>query len=45
MLNCFGDLIRETVEAYMDDIIVMSKKVDQLVVDLKKSLRSFEITA
>jgi hypothetical protein len=37
MLKCFGDLIRETVEAYMDDIIVKSKKADQLVVDLEKT--------
>jgi hypothetical protein len=36
MLKCFGDLIRETVEAYVDDIVVKSKKADQLVVDLKK---------
>jgi hypothetical protein len=28
MLKCFGDLIEETVEAYMDDIVVKSKKVD-----------------
>jgi hypothetical protein len=27
MLKCFGDLIRETVEAYVDDIVVKSKKV------------------
>jgi hypothetical protein len=28
MLKCFSDLIRETVEAYVDDIVVKSKKVD-----------------
>jgi hypothetical protein len=37
MLKCFGDLIGETVEAYVDDIIVQSKKVDQLMVDLEKT--------
>ena len=25
MLKCFGDLIRQTVEAYMDDVVVKSK--------------------
>jgi hypothetical protein len=39
MLKCFSDLIRETVEAYMDDIVVKSKKVDQLMVDLEKTFR------
>jgi hypothetical protein len=40
MLKCFGDLIREIVEAYMDDIVVKSKKADQLMADLKKLLRN-----
>jgi hypothetical protein len=26
MLKCFGDLVRETIEAYMDDIVVKSKR-------------------
>jgi hypothetical protein len=39
MLKCFGDLIRETIEAYMDDIIVKSKNVDQIMVDLKKTFK------
>ena len=26
MLNCFGDLIGQTVEAYVDDIVVKSKR-------------------
>jgi hypothetical protein len=26
MLKCFGDLIRETIKAYVDDIIVKSKR-------------------
>jgi hypothetical protein len=39
MLKCFGDLIREIIEAYMDDIIVKSRKVDQLVADLEKTFK------
>jgi hypothetical protein len=37
MLRCFGKLIEETVEAYVDDIVVKSKKADQLVADLEKT--------
>jgi hypothetical protein len=37
MLKCFGDLIGETIEAYVDDIVVKSKKVNQLVANLKKT--------
>jgi hypothetical protein len=39
MLKYFSDLIRETVEAYMDDIVVRSKKVDQLIIDLEKTFK------
>jgi hypothetical protein len=39
MLKCFDDLIGETVEAYVDDIIVKSKKVDQLMIDLEKTFK------
>jgi hypothetical protein len=39
MLKCFGDLIREIVKAYMDDIVVKSRKVDQLVADLEKTFK------
>jgi hypothetical protein len=42
MLKCFSDLIGETIEAYMDDIIVKSKKVDQLVVDLEKTFKKLQ---
>jgi hypothetical protein len=42
MLKCFSDLIGETVEAYVDDIIVESKKVDQLMVDLKKTFKKLQ---
>ena len=34
MLKCFGDLIGRTVEAYVDDIMVKSKRDDHLVADL-----------
>jgi hypothetical protein len=39
MLKCFGNLIGETVEAYVDDIVVKSKRADQLVADLKKAFQ------
>jgi hypothetical protein len=45
MLKCFEKLISETVEAYVDDIIVKSKKTDQLMADLKKPSRNFKRTA
>ena len=35
MTKCFGDLIGRTIEAYVDDIIVKSKLVDELVTDLE----------
>jgi hypothetical protein len=35
MLRCFGKLIGRTVEAYMDDIVVKSRKTDDLVADLE----------
>jgi hypothetical protein len=44
MLKCFGNLIREIVEAYMDDIVVKSKKADQPMADLKKLSRNSEKT-
>jgi hypothetical protein len=37
MLKCFGKLIGETIEAYVDDIVVKSRKVDQLVVNLEET--------
>jgi hypothetical protein len=37
MLKCFGKLIGETIEAYVDDIIVKSKKTDHLMDDLDKT--------
>ena len=35
MLKCFEDLIGQTVEAYVDDIVVKSKLADLLVADLE----------
>ena len=37
MLKSFGDLIGRTIEAYVDDIMVKSKRADQLVADLEKT--------
>ena len=37
MLNYFGDLIGRTVEAYVDDIVVKSKRADHLVADLERT--------
>ena len=35
MLKCFGDLMGRTIEAYVDDIVVKSKRADQVVADLE----------
>ena len=35
MTKCFGDLIGQTIETYMDDIIVKSKQTDQLMDNLE----------
>ena len=37
MLKCFGDLIGQTVEAYIDDIVVKSKWADHLIADLEQT--------
>ena len=37
MLKCFGDLIRQTIEAYVDDIVVKSKMSDHLIADLEQT--------
>jgi hypothetical protein len=42
MLKCFSDLIREIIEAYVDDIIVKSKKADWLVADLEKAFKKIQ---
>jgi hypothetical protein len=35
MQHVFGDHIRRTVEAYVDDIVVKTRKADDLVSDLR----------
>ena len=35
MLKCFGDLIGRPVEAYVDDIVVKSKRANQVVANLE----------
>ena len=37
MLKCFRDLIGQTVEAYIDDIVVKSKWVGHLVANLEQT--------
>ena len=37
MLKCFGDLIGRTIGAYVDDIVVKSKRADQVVTNLKQT--------
>ena len=37
MLKCFGDLIGYTIEAYVDNIVVKSKRADQVVADLEQT--------
>ena len=37
MLKCFRDLIGQTVEAYVDDIVVKSKWADQVIADLEQT--------
>ena len=37
MTKCFGDLIGWTIEAYVDDIMVESKRIDQLIDDLEQT--------
>ena len=37
MLRCFGDLTWWTVEAYVDDIVVKSRRADHLVADLEQT--------
>jgi hypothetical protein len=39
MLTIFGDLIGQTIKAYVDDIIVKSKQADSLVADLDQAFK------
>ena len=42
MLKSFGDLIGWTVEAYVDDIVVKSKRADHLIVDLEQTFAKLQ---
>jgi hypothetical protein len=35
MIRCFGDLIRRTVAAYVDGVVVKTKQADRLVANLE----------
>lgn len=35
MNHCFGDLVGQTIEVYVDDVVVKSRRVDDLVADLE----------
>ena len=37
MLKCFRDLIGQTIEAYVDDIVVKSKQADQVIANLEQT--------
>ena len=41
MLKCFEDLIRWTIEAYIDDIVVKSKPTDMVIADLEQTFMKF----
>jgi len=43
MLEVFGDLIGQTIEAYIDDIIVTSRKASSLVANLDKTFQSLRV--
>jgi hypothetical protein len=42
MLKCFGKLIGQIIETYVDDIVVKSKRVDQLMVDLEQTFAKLQ---
>jgi hypothetical protein len=42
MLKCFGKLIGQTIEAYVDEIVVKSKWADQLVADLEQTFEKLQ---
>jgi hypothetical protein len=41
MIKCFGDLIRRTVEAYVDDIVLKTREADQLIANLEQTFAWF----
>ena len=42
MLKCFGNLIGQIVEAYIDDIMVKSKWADQVIADLEQTFAKLQ---
>ena len=42
MLKCFRDLIGQTVEAYVDDIVIKSKWVGHLIADLEQTFTKLQ---
>ena len=42
MLSCFGDLIGQTVEAYVDDIVVKTKRANHLVTNLEQTFAKLQ---
>ena len=43
MLKCFRDLIGQTVEAYVDDIMVKSKQADHLIANLEQTFAKLRV--
>ena len=43
MLRCFGDLIGRTIEAYVDNIVVKSKRADHLIPDLEQTFAKLRV--
>ena len=43
MLRCFGDLIGRTIEAYIDNIVVKSKRANHLVADLGQTFAKLRV--
>ena len=42
MLKCFGDLIGQTIEAYVDNIVVKSKRADQVIANLERTFTKLQ---
>jgi hypothetical protein len=43
MIRCFVDLIRWTIKAYVDDIVVKTKQVDELVADHEQTFSQLRV--
>ena len=42
MLKCFRDLIGQTIEAYVDDIVVKTKQANHLIADLEQTIAKLQ---